>query len=202
MNRNKLFAIVVVAGAIAISVAAIAQGSGGGKKSASKASAGPSSAGHPPGAIIGGGPGPRGAAVHSVSVVPNKAGTGFVTVTSDRGKVQSVDGGASTITIVEGTKTTTYKTVTLSVPSGAAVIRNGKSASLGDVKAADEVSVSSSSEGTTVFATDSTFHPEHGFGRGRGPGMPGPPPGDEASGAELRPGTGTKSGGETTTSTQ
>ena len=150
--------------------------------------------------------GPGGGAVHSVSVVPNKAGTAFVTLTSDRGTVQSVDSSAGTITIVEGTEKATYKTLTLDVPSGAKVTRDGTTASLGEIEVKDHVSVSSSSEGARVFAMDSSFRPEHGPGMGGPPGMGGhpgmggPPPGQEASGAELRSGSGTKTNPETTTS--
>src|SRR6185437_14209654 len=155
MNRKMLIGVLAVACAIAISVAAIAQGSSSGttgsssgtKTSASKASAGSTAAGRPPAGMMGDGAGPRGT-VHSVSVVPDKAGTDFITVTSDSGTVQSVDSGAGTITIVEGTASATYKTVTLSVPSSATIVRNGKAASLGEIKAKDRVSVSSSSEAT------------------------------------------------------
>jgi hypothetical protein len=162
----------------------------------------PGGAQGPPGSI--GGPdgdmhGPGEGAVHSVSVVPDKAGTSFITLTSDRGTVKSVDSAGATITIAEGTKSATYKTLTLTVPSGAKVIRDGKTASLDEIKAEDDVSVSSSSEGTTVFAMDSSFRPEHAPGRGGPPGMGGPPPGQEASGAEAKSGTGTKTGTATTT---
>jgi hypothetical protein len=208
MFRNKLIGVVAAVCAIAAVTAAIAQGSGTSKSSSTKSKAGTAHAAQagtpgPPGDGVGGPHGvggPDGGAVHSVSVVPDKAGTSFITLTSDRGTVQSADSGAGTITIVEGTQSATYKTLTLSVPSGAKVMRNGAGASLGDIKAKDEVSVESSSEGTTVFAMDSSFHLEHGHGRGGPPGIGGPPPGMEASGAEAKSGTGTKTGtGATTT---
>src|SRR5213592_721978 len=41
--------------------------------------------------------GPGGPAVHAEAVVPNKAGDGFITVTSDAGKVKSVSGNDITI---------------------------------------------------------------------------------------------------------
>ncbi len=196
--------------ALAAVTAAIAQGSGTTKSSSAKSkatahSAQASGVQGPPGAM--GGPdgdmhGPGGDAVHSVSVVPDKAGTSFITLTSDRGTVKSVDSAGGTITIDEGTKSATYKTLTLTVPSGAKVMRDGKTASLAEIKAEDHVSVSSSTEGTTVFAMDSSFRPEHGPGRGGPPGMGGPPPGQEASGAEAKSGTGTKTGTGTTTTTE
>jgi hypothetical protein len=210
MFRKRLIGIVAAICALAAVTAAIAQGSGTTKSSSAKSkatahSAQASGAQGPPGAM--GGPdgdmhGPGGGAVHSVSVVSDKAGTSFITLTSDRGMVKSVDSAAGTITIDEGTKSATYKTLTLTVPSGAKVIRDGKTASLAEIKAEDNVSVSSSTEGTTVFAMDSSFRPEHGPGKGGPPGMGGPPPGQEASGAEAKSGTGTKTGSGTTTTTE
>ncbi len=207
MFRKRLIGMVAAICALAAVTAAIAQGSGTTKSSSAKSKAttahgAQASGSAPPGAM--GGPdgemhGPGGGAVHSVSVVPDKAGTSFITLTSDRGTVKSVDSAGAALTIEEGTKSATYKTLTLSVPSGAKVMRDGKSASLAEIKAEDHVSVSSSSEGTTVFAMDSSFRPEHGPGRGGAPGMGGPPPGQEASGAEAKSGTGTKTGTGTTT---
>jgi hypothetical protein len=212
MFRKRLIGVLAAMCALAAVTAAIAQGSGAGKSSSAK---GKGTTAHgaqawgaqgPPGAM--GGPdgdmhGPGGDAVHSVSLVPDKAGTSFITLTSDRGTVKSVDSAGATITIQEGTKSATYKTLTLSVPSGAKVMRDGKTASLGEIKPEDNVSLSSSSEGTTVFAMDSSFRPEHGPGRGGPPpGMGGPPPGQEASGAEAKSGTGTKTGTGTTTTTE
>jgi type IV secretory pathway TrbL component len=211
MFRNRLIGVVAAICALVAVTAAIAQGSGTAKSSSAKSKgttahgAQASGAQGLPGTI--GGPdgdmhGPGGGAVHSVGVVPDKAGTSFITLTTDRGTVKSVDSAGATITIDEGTKSATYKTLTLTVPSGAKVIRDGKTASLGEIKAEDDVSVSSSSEGTTVFAIDSSFRPEHGPGRGGPPGMAGPPPGQEASGAEAKSGTGTKTGTGTTTTTE
>jgi hypothetical protein len=208
IKGKRLIAALIAAMAIAISATAIAQGSSS-KQKASKASAtqeAGTNGGRPPGMSgMGGGPGgPDGdGAVHSVSVVPDKAGTSFITLTSDRGTVQSVDGTAGTITLAEGTKSATYKTLTLTIPSEATVTLDGKKAALGEVVANDHVSVSASSEGTTVFATDSSFQPQGGAGKGgpggHGPG--GPPPGQEA-GTETKSGSSSsaKSGTSTTTS--
>src|SRR5207248_9766977 len=57
-------------------------------------------------------------AVHADLFVPAKGGK-FVDVTLDRGVVQQVSSGS--ITLKEGTKTATYKTVTLALPSDVAV---------------------------------------------------------------------------------
>jgi len=124
------------------------------------------------GAPPGGGPGWPGGpgAVHSESVVLNKAGTAYITVTTDSGTVKSVEASAGKLTIVEAVKSVTYKTVVLTIPSEAKVTLDGNSSSLADLAEGDHVTVSSSSEGTTVFATNSSFHPEGG------PGHPGPPP--------------------------
>jgi GTPase involved in cell partitioning and DNA repair len=129
-----------------------------------------------------GGPGhgPGGPGVHSESVVLNKAGDGFITVTADAGKVKSV--GGSDITIDESVGTVHYKDVTVTIPDGATVIRNHAKAALSDIKADDFVRVISSSEETVVIAEDAAFQKQErrhfdGHGPG-GPGGPGgPPPG-------------------------
>jgi hypothetical protein len=111
-----------------------------------------------------------GGEVHATEVVLNKAGTAYITVTRDNGTITSVDAGAGTITLKEGTSSVTYATPTITIPSGASVLLDGASSSLDKLKSGDRVSISSSSEGTTVFATDSSFKP------GAGP-MGGPPHG-------------------------
>src|SRR3954468_11350487 len=125
--------------------------------------------------------GPGGPGVHSESVVPNKAGNGFITVTSDAGKVKSISG--NDITIDESVGNLHYKDVTVTVPDGATVIRNHAKASVSDIKAGDEVRVIASSEQTIVIAESEAFQQQerkqfrdHGpwdrHGRG-GPGRPG-----------------------------
>jgi hypothetical protein len=140
---------------------------------ASASAPGPMGAGGPGGP--GGGFGGPHDAVHSVSVVLNKAGTAYVTETSDSGTLETVDAGASTLTIKEGTKTVTYGTPTLTIPGGATVTLDGRTSSLGALAAGDQVTVTSSTEGTRVFATDSSFKPEAGASHG------GPPPSASAS---------------------
>jgi hypothetical protein len=95
--------------------------------------------------------------VHSEAVVPNKARNGFITVTTDAGTVKSVSGDQ--LTISEGTKTLTYKDVTITIASDATVYRNGAKASLSDLQAGDHVMVSRSSEGTSVDAFDAQHQP-------------------------------------------
>jgi hypothetical protein len=117
-------------------------------------------------AVIAEGPGPRlgfgpvadaaGPPVHSENVVPNRKG-GFDSVTMDRGSFSSLSGDQLTIT--EGTKTATYKTVTLTIPSGATVRRNGDAAKLSDLKSGDTVMVLQSPQGTVVTAHDAQ-HPD------------------------------------------
>lgn len=123
----------------------------------------------PPGGPMGGPP------IHSVSVVPNKQGSGFDTLTMDGGTVQSVSG--QQLTITEGTKTLTYKTVTLTIPANATVTLDGKSAQLSQLQSGDHVIVCENSDGTSmVNAADSSFTPPHG------PGGPGGPPGAPGQG--------------------
>jgi hypothetical protein len=67
------------------------------------------------------------------------------------------------LTITEGTKTVTYKDVTLTIAAGAEIMRNGAAAALSDLKAGDHVMVSQSSEGTFVGAFDDSHQPpRHG----------------------------------------
>lgn len=130
--------------------------------------------------------GGHGPSVHEESVVLDKAGKAWITETEDRGTVKSVSG--QDLTITEGTKAVPYKDVTVTIPSGATIVRNGKTAQLSDLKAGDHVNVSASSDGTTVFAGDDTFRPggPHGFGDHDGDHH-GPPPG--APGMPGAPGT-------------
>jgi len=88
--------------------------------------------------------------------VPNEKG-GFDTVTMDRGSFSSLSGDQLTIT--EGTKTATYKTVTLTIPSSATVRRNGEAAKLSDLKSGDTVMVVQSPKATVVSANDAQ-HPD------------------------------------------
>ena len=110
-----------------------------------------------------------------MSVIPNKEGTAFDTVTLDGGTVQSVSG--QELTIDEGTKTLTYKTVTLTIPAGATVHRDGKTAQLGDLQKGDHAIVVANSDGTTtVNAADSSFMPADGLNGHFRPRRPRRPP--------------------------
>jgi hypothetical protein len=75
----------------------------------------------------------------------------------DRGSFSSLSGNQLTIT--EGTKTATYKTVTLTIPAGATVRRNGEAAKLSDLKSGDTVMVMQSPKATVVAANDAQ-HPD------------------------------------------
>jgi hypothetical protein len=120
-----------------------------------------------------------GMSVHSVSAQLNKAGTAFITVTTDQGTVTAISG--NDITLHEGTKTVTYKDVTVTVPDGATVTRDDATASLSDIKVGDRVSISSSSDGTVVRASDPTYAPTGDrFGHD---GTGGPPPTASSSSA-------------------
>jgi hypothetical protein len=76
-------------------------------------------------------------AVQGNLVVATKSG--FATVTFNRGFVQSVNG--QQLTIKEGTKKATYKTVTLTIPANARVRDNGRAASLSQLTAGQRVAV-------------------------------------------------------------
>ena len=118
--------------------------------------------------------------VHSEAVVPNEKG-GFDTVTMDRGTFSSLSG--QQLTITEGTKSATYKTATLTIPSDATVYRNGEKAALSDIKSGDTVTVMQSRSGTVVNAFDAEHEPRlqihkggEGSGRATKRAGEGPPP--------------------------
>src|SRR3954470_885445 len=89
--------------------------------------------------------------VHADLVVPTRGGE-FKTVTLDRGLVESV--GAGSLTIKEGTPTATYKTVTLTIPSGAKIRRNHDDAQLSDLQPGDYVTVVTTNGKTFVKALE------------------------------------------------
>jgi hypothetical protein len=76
-------------------------------------------------------------AVHGDLVVPTK--NGLVTITFDRGTVQSVTG--QQLAINEGTRAKTYRTVTLTIPANARVRDNGSLTSLDNLKPGQRVLV-------------------------------------------------------------
>lgn len=87
-------------------------------------------------------------AVHADVVVATKSG--FATVTVDRGFVQSVNG--QQLTIREGTKQATYKTVTVTIPSSAKVRDNRRPSTLSALTAGQRVSVVQAPNRTWVIA--------------------------------------------------
>jgi hypothetical protein len=89
-----------------------------------------------------------GRTVHGDVVVATKSG--FQTVTFDRGFVQSVSG--QQLTINEGTKKATYKTITLTIPADARVRDDGTKATLGSVKSGQHVLVVQGPKRTFVIA--------------------------------------------------
>jgi hypothetical protein len=90
-------------------------------------------------------------AVHADAVVP-VAGGGFAAATLDRGFVSSVSG--NDLTVREGTRKATYKTVTLSIPAGATIRLDRKPAQLADLRAGDRVRVLHGPKRTRVAAFD------------------------------------------------
>ncbi|MDX6667166.1 MAG: hypothetical protein QOK04_546 [Solirubrobacteraceae bacterium] len=90
-------------------------------------------------------------AVHVDAVVPTKDGK-FANVTLDRGIVQSVQGDQ--LTLKEGTRKATYKTVTLTIPGNAVVRDNKRPAKLSDVKSGQRAVVFRGPKRTAVVAHD------------------------------------------------
>lgn len=112
-----------------------------------------------------------GPAVHEVEVVPSGNG-GFETVTVDSGTLSSVSG--QTLTIDETWDGHSYKTVSITVPSGSSVTRDFKSASLSDLKTGDRVRVMQSASGDRVIAWDSANAPGGRLLSGKLPAPPVP----------------------------
>lgn len=86
--------------------------------------------------------------VHGDFVVHTKAG--FRTITVDRGVVDSVAG--QQLTITEGTRTATYRTVTLTISANARVRDDRQASSLSSVKAGQRVLVVTAPQHTLVVA--------------------------------------------------
>jgi hypothetical protein len=154
-----------------------------------------------------GGPGPLGfefGPVHAEAVIPKADGSGFITVTTDAGTLNSVDG--TTVHLKEGTDKATYKAdVAIDVGSGAKVLRNHQNAKLSDLNPGDHVRViTGAPRGNVVMAEDAasiaqqkkrlqqfkqrlrkqfrlhssrSHHGGFGFGFGPPPGAPGAYPG-------------------------
>jgi hypothetical protein len=87
-------------------------------------------------------------AVHGDLIVATQ--TGFVPVTFDRGTVNSVSG--QQLTLTEGTKQATYKTVTLTIPTTAHVCDNRQKTTLADVKTGQRATVVKTPKATFVIA--------------------------------------------------
>lgn len=136
-----------------------------------------------------GGPGMFRGPVHATAVIPNQDGTGFDTITTDAGTLNSVAG--TTVHVKEATDKATYKDdVAIDVGSDAKVIRNGQDAKLSDLAAGDHVRViTGGAKGNIVIAEDDAWiaqmkkrFSERGFGHHRGgPDVP-PPPGAPGAG--------------------
>jgi hypothetical protein len=108
--------------------------------------------------------------------VLDKAGKAFITETEDSGTIASVSG--RDVTIAEGIGAVTYKDVTITLPTDATIERNGKTATVDDLKAGDRIHVTRSSDGTSALAGDASWRPGPGGHRdGHGPPWGGPRPG-------------------------
>lgn len=89
-------------------------------------------------------------AVHADAVVPTKNGD-FATVTFDRGTVKSVSG--QDVTLTEGTRTATYKDVTITVPTDAKIrVFGTRNATLADVRPGMRAAVVQAPQKTFVLA--------------------------------------------------
>jgi hypothetical protein len=113
--------------------------------------------------------------VHADVVMANPAGTGFISIAADFGKLKSADG--TTLTIAEGTDKAVYKTVDIDVGDAAKVQRDHKTAKLSDLVAGDYVQIVKDPKGYEVRAEDAATHKADRDRGPRGMGGPGGPPG-------------------------
>ncbi len=141
----KLLAVGAACAALGAGASAIATAGAAGTTTAKSSTAAKSAAKHPAARRA-----LERRAVQGDLVVATK--TGFATVTFSRGFVQSVNG--QQLTIREGTKKATYKTVTLTVPAGAKVRDNRQAASLAQLRAGQRVAVVQAPKRTLVIARD------------------------------------------------
>lgn len=86
--------------------------------------------------------------VHGDLIVHTKQG--FVTVSFDRGRIESIAG--QQLTIAEGTPKASYKTLTLTIPSNARVRDNGRRSTLAKLTRGERVSVIHAPKRTLVIA--------------------------------------------------
>jgi hypothetical protein len=77
--------------------------------------------------------------IHSETTLPDKDGSGFITVTSDAGTLQAIDG--MSLTLKQGTATETFAEPTLTVTEGTVVVRNGRRSSLTNLAVGDRVRI-------------------------------------------------------------
>src|SRR4051812_5873596 len=139
MNRPQLKRMTIVIGVCALigALAGIA-GSAAAPSSKSKSSQAQKKAAKKQAralkhAFRAGGPGFMGGPVHAEAVVPEEDGTGFFTVTTDAGTLNSVDG--TTVHVKEAIDKNIYKDdVAIDVGSNAKVTRNHADAKLSDLK--------------------------------------------------------------------
>jgi hypothetical protein len=111
-------------------------------------------------------PGP---ALHETAVVPSGKGK-FETITIDSGSLRSVSG--HTLRIDETWAGHSYKTVSITVPSGVTVTRDFRPASLSDLKTGEWVSVLQSSNGDRVTAWSAAGTPGPANGKLPAPAAP------------------------------
>jgi hypothetical protein len=140
-------------GAVAVSCLAIGAGASVLANAGASTTTSPSVKSFP--ALRRGGIAPRGLirrAVHGDLVIATK--TGYATVTFDRGTVQSVSG--QQLTLADGRRAATYKTVTLTIPASARVRDNGKQATMADLKQGQRVAVIQAPKRTLVIARTAT----------------------------------------------
>jgi hypothetical protein len=148
LRKSRLRLIVLAVSCVAVGVGISAITSAGAATSRAARAHGVKAAGAHRRANAGGARRALRRAVHANLVVATKSG--FANITFDRGSVDSVNG--QQLTLHEGTKKKTYKTVTLTIPANARVRINRKPATLSQLTPGQRVLVFQLPKRTLVSA--------------------------------------------------
>ena len=143
MRARSLFGYAFVGAACA----AVGVAAGISQSSASSAS------GHPRARAVGKRAG-LARAVHVDAVVAIAGGRRFATMSVDRGVLRSVAGNQ--LTLAEGTRQATYRTLTITVPANAVVRNDGSAAELSSLRPNELVTIRRGPKRTVVRALDAS----------------------------------------------
>jgi hypothetical protein len=181
MKQRSIMAILAVGATCAVAGAAVSGVASSSAATKATAATKAAPAGRPgrfdapggPRGPHGRGPGPGRGGIHSESVVPDKDGSGFVTIVEDAGTLGAIDG--TKLTLKEGTAKEAYATVDVTADGTVTVHRNGATVKLADLQVGDHVHVSKDGSNTRIDASTAAWEAKqdaaHGDRPGDGPGV-------------------------------